>query len=36
MLSKEHHVTAGTMTPHQPKRRKIEDWEIAQWIEGEK
>ena len=36
MLAKEYQVTAGTMIPHLPKRRTIEDWEIAQWIEGEK
>ena len=36
MLSKEHHVTAVTITPHQPKRRTIVDLEIAQWIEGKK
>jgi hypothetical protein len=36
MLSKAHYVTAGTITPHQPKRRTIADSEIAQWIEGEK
>jgi hypothetical protein len=36
MHSKAHYVTAGTITPHQPKRRTIADCEIAQWIEGEK
>jgi hypothetical protein len=36
MLSKKHYITAGTITPHQPKRRTIADSEIAQWIEGEK
>jgi hypothetical protein len=36
MLSKKHYVTAGTITPHQPKRRTIADCEIAQWIGGEK
>jgi hypothetical protein len=36
VLSKAHCVTAGTITPHQPKRRTIADYEIAQWIEGEK
>jgi hypothetical protein len=35
MLCKEHHVTAGTMNPHQPKRRTIAESEVHQWIEGE-
>jgi hypothetical protein len=36
MLSKAHYVTAGTISPHQPKRRIIEAWEIDQWIGGQK
>jgi hypothetical protein len=36
MLSKAHYVTAGTMSPYQPKRRIIEASEIDQWIGEEK
>jgi hypothetical protein len=35
MLSKGHNVTAGTMNPHQPKRRNITALEVDQWIEEE-
>jgi hypothetical protein len=35
MLSEGHNVTAGTMTPHQPKRRNITALELDQWIEEE-
>jgi len=33
MLSKLLKVTAGTLSPHLPKRRMIEASEIEQWIE---
>jgi hypothetical protein len=36
LLSKAYYITAGTITPHEPKRRAIADSEIAEWIEGEK
>jgi hypothetical protein len=32
MLSKTSYVTAGTITPHQPRRRTIDASEIDQWI----
>jgi hypothetical protein len=35
MLSKGHNVTAGTMNPHQPKRRNITALEVDRWIEEE-
>ena len=35
VLSERNHVTAGTMNPHQPRRRTIDASEIAGWIREE-
>jgi hypothetical protein len=35
MLSEGRKVSAGTLSPHQPKRRTVTAWEINQWIAEE-
>jgi hypothetical protein len=35
MLSEGRKVSAGTLSPHQPKRRTVTAWEVNQWIAEE-